>query len=162
MSEVHEGGCLCGRVRYRVTGAPRRTLVCHCSFCQKMTGSSSYAESMFPIGAVRFTGDPTSLHSHRSDESGKLVHVNFCPGCGTTVALTFERWPELCAISRGSFDDPNWAHVDAHIWTRSAQEGTALPSGTDCFKRSLVTLDGTPEVPDRFDEPVKVGGREQA
>ena len=150
MGEFHEGGCLCGRVRYRVTGAPRRTLVCHCSFCQKMTGSSCYAESMFPIGAVRFTGDPMSLYSHRSDTSAKLVHVNFCPRCGTTVALTFERWPELCALSRGSFDDPNWAPVDAHIWTRSAQQGTALHAGTRCYPRSVVTLDGTPEVPERF------------
>ena len=162
MGKFHDGGCLCGRVRYRATGAPRRTLVCHCNFCQKMTGSSCYAESMFPIGAVRFTGDPMSLYSHRSDESGKLVHVNFCAGCGTTVALTFERWPELCAISRGSFDAPNWAPVDAHIWTRSAQEGTALHAGTYCYRRSLFTLDGTPEVPERFDVKVHLGGREVA
>ncbi len=159
MSEVHEGGCLCRRVRYRVAGAPRRTLVCHCSFCQKMTGSSCYAESMFPIGSVRFTGDLMSLYSHRSDESGKLVHVNFCPTCGTTVELTFERWPEVCAISRGTFDNPNWVHVDAHIWTRSAQEGAALPAGTHCYKKSLFTLDGTPEVPERFDAQVNLGER---
>jgi hypothetical protein len=91
-----------------------------------------------------------------------FLHLNFCPTCGTTVAITFERWPEVCAISRGTFDDPNWVHVDAHIWARSAQEGTALHAGTHCYKRSLFTLAGTPEVPERFDAQVNLGGRKVA
>src|SRR5688572_20428731 len=100
--DVHEGGCLCGSVRYRANGPALRTLVCHCRFCQRMTGSTSCAESMFPIDAVDFTGQ-LRVYSHRSANSGKAVHVHFCPQCGTTLTLTFERWPEYRAVSRGTF-----------------------------------------------------------
>ncbi len=40
MSEVHEGGCVCGAIRYRVRGEPLRAYVCHCTFCQRFTGSA--------------------------------------------------------------------------------------------------------------------------
>ena len=43
MSDVHEGGCVCGNVRYRSIGAPMLATVCHCTFCQKRTGSA-YSE----------------------------------------------------------------------------------------------------------------------
>lgn len=154
MTEIHEGGCLCGDVRYRASGPALRTLVCHCVFCQKMTGSSSYAESIFPMDAVAFQGAAMSRYTHVSDTSDKRVNVHFCPRCGTTLALTFERWPQLRAISRGTFDDPNWVCVGSHIWTRSAQTGTALPADTDCFARARATVDGVPELPRRFDAPV--------
>jgi hypothetical protein len=154
MTEVHHGGCLCGNVRYRTSGPPLRTLVCHCSFCQKMTGSTSYAESIFHDDAVAFEGEAMSRYAHVSDTSGKQVYVHFCSRCGTTLALTFERWPEYRAISRGTLDDPNRVDVDAHIWTGSAQTGVALPAATDCFARARASLDGIPEPALQFDSPV--------
>lgn len=153
MAEVHEGGCLCGSVRYQASGPALRTLACHCRFCQRMTGSTLYAESMFPLNAVEFKGT-LSVYDHRSETSGKTVHLHFCPRCGTTVTLTFERWPEYRAVSRGTFDDPNWVDIGAHIWTDSAQSGVVLPAGTDCYRHGRAKLDGTPEEPTRHSVPV--------
>ena len=161
MSTIHEGGCLCGSVRYRATGPALRTLVCHCRFCQRMTGTTSYAESMFQIDAVAFTG-ALSTYCHRSQTSGKEVRVHFCPACGTTVTLTFERWPEYRAISRGTFDDPDWVEVGSHIWTESAQSGVTLPADTDCFRQARARLDGSPEQPARYPHPVPANGAASA
>ena len=36
----HEGGCLCGQVRYRTIGSPKRAAVCHCRYCQLRAGSA--------------------------------------------------------------------------------------------------------------------------
>ena len=152
-SGIHEGGCLCGNLRYRIVGAPIRTLVCHCRFCQRMTGSSSYAESLFPVEAVAFSGGQMSQFDHRSQGSEKLVHVQFCPKCGTTVGLAFERWPEFRAISRGTFDDPDWVAIGSHIWTGSAQTGVVLPAHIDCFREARATLDGQAKPAHRFDVP---------
>lgn len=66
MSTVLEGGCLCGRVRFRTTQAPLRTIACHCTFCQRLTGSSFYAESLFPIKAVKFTAGQLRRYEHIS------------------------------------------------------------------------------------------------
>ena len=154
MSTALEGGCLCGKVRFQAHQAPLRTFVCHCAFCQRMTGSSFYAESLFPIDAVVFNAGEVRKYEHTSDGSGKKVYVEFCPACGTTLGLTFERWPEARAISRGCFDNPNAVAITANIWTRSAQSGIALPSGIDCFQKARVTPEGEPETPTTYASPV--------
>ena len=153
MSTTREGGCLCGAIRFRAAGEPLRTMVCHCKFCQRMTGSTSYAESIYDVGAVEFRGEPPTQYSQRSEGSSRLVHVHFCPKCGTTLSLTFERWPEYRAISRGAFDDPNSVTITSHIWTGSAQTGVVLPASTDCFQFARADLDGTPRSPERFETP---------
>jgi hypothetical protein len=158
MTPELQGGCLCGRVRFRATQAPMRTIACHCTFCQKVTGSAYFAESMFAMDAVQFNGGPLQRYEHVSDGSRQKVFVHFCPTCGTTVSLTFERWPEVRGIARGCYDDPNAVEVSSHIWTRSAQNGTALPAGVDCFAKARVTLEGVAEPAVRHASPVMVQG----
>ena len=162
MSTFLEGGCLCGKIRFRANQAPLRTLACHCTFCQRMTGSSFYAESLFPMEAVEFTAGEVRRYEHTSDGSGKKVYVEFCSNCGSTVGLTFERWPEFRAISRGCYDNPSAVDITANIWVRSAQTGVALPSGIDCFHGARTTADGTPEHPVRHENPVMAAGPSDA
>jgi hypothetical protein len=158
MPQELEGGCLCGRVRFRTTQSPMRTIACHCTFCQKVTGSAYFAESMFAMDAVQFNGGELKSYEHVSDGSRQKVFVHFCPTCGTTVSLTFERWPEVRGIARGCYDDPNAVTVSSHIWTRSAQSGTALPAGVDCFAKARATLHGVAEPSVRHASPVMVEG----
>ncbi|MBC7437922.1 MAG: GFA family protein [Bdellovibrionales bacterium] len=154
MKPVLQGGCLCGKVRFTASRPPLRTLACHCTFCQKVTGSSFYAESLFEADAIEFNEGELRHYEHRSDGSGKKVHVHFCPSCGTTLGLTFERWPEIRAISRGCYDDPNAVEIGSHIWTRSAQTGVALPCEVDCFETARATLEGQALAPVKYEVPV--------
>jgi hypothetical protein len=154
MSTVLEGGCLCSRVRFRAKQMPLRTLACHCTFCQRITGTAFYAESIFSTAAVEFNEGEVRTYEHTSDTSGKSVFVHFCPLCGTTLGLTFERWPDIRAISRGCLDTPNVVEIDANIWVRSAQTGVALPSGIDCFARSRFMPNGQTERPRKHETPV--------
>jgi hypothetical protein len=70
-----------------------RTFACHCTFCQRMTGTSFYAESLFPMDAVQFNNGELRQYAHRSDGSHKNVFVHFCPSCGTTMAPEPSRRP---------------------------------------------------------------------
>ena len=115
MTDGLEGGCLCAKVRFRTTQAPLRTIACHCTFCQQVTGSSYFAESMFPMNAVVLNAGALSSYVHISEGSRKQVFVHFCPNCGTTVSVTFERWPEIQGISRGCYDDPNAVDIQPHL-----------------------------------------------
>lgn len=154
MANELEGGCLCGNVRFRTSQAPIRTLACHCTFCQRMTGTSYFAESTFPKDEVTFNSGRMNCYEHISEGSKKKVFVHFCINCGTTVTLTFERWPDMRAISRGCFDDPNAVEVTSHIWTQSAQSGTALPEGVECFAGARMSLAGQAEPSTRHVSPV--------
>jgi hypothetical protein len=40
MADIHEGGCHCGAVRYRVLSNPMLAGVCHCTSCQRRSGSA--------------------------------------------------------------------------------------------------------------------------
>lgn len=149
-----QGGCLCGKVRFTVSQPPLRTFACHCTFCQRVTGSAFYAESIFQRDAIQFNDGELRQYAHVSDGSQKKVFVHFCPVCGTTMGLTFERWPDMQAISRGCYDDPNAVDISSHIWTRSAQTGVVLPALVDCFAEARASLEGQPAHPARHETPV--------
>ena len=55
MAEIHEGGCLCGSIRYRVVGDPIRAGVCHCTFCKRRSGSAFAVSGYFDEAAVQIT-----------------------------------------------------------------------------------------------------------
>ena len=52
VENIHEGGCLCGGVRYRTKGDPKRVGVCHCRYCQLRTGSALGISVYFDAEAV--------------------------------------------------------------------------------------------------------------
>ena len=79
MTQVHEGGCLCGAVRYKVTGDPLRSHVCHCTFCQRRTGSAAGLVAVFEGKNVEIQGGPLTTYEHRSDESGRWLGPNGTP-----------------------------------------------------------------------------------
>ena len=147
MADIHEGGCLCGNTRYRTAAAPLRVTICHCTFCQRFTGSAFLVEPIFQRADVVFSGATLKSYDHRSDGSTKRVTVNFCGRCGTTLYLDLERFPEILGICGGTFDNPNWFERSPancrHIFTRSTQRGVVLPAGYPIFQEHALHLDGT-------------------
>jgi hypothetical protein len=159
-SASHAGGCLCGDVRYEARGEPVRVTICHCTFCQKFTGSAFLVEPIFNRADVVFSGAAPKVYEHRSDGSGKRVFLNFCGRCGGNLNLRFERFPDYLGLCAGSFDDPNWFSRDKarHIFTRSAQRGVVLPAGVDLYEAHATQNDGTPNTPYVLAHALMVGG----
>ena len=87
-------------------------------------------------------------YDHRSDGSDKRVTLHFCGKCGTTLYLSFERFPGFIGVCAGTFDDPNWFERGPdscrHIFTGSAQRGVVLPAGFEIYVAHAMQLDGTP------------------
>jgi len=157
MSSGHEGGCLCGDVRYQVAAAPLRVTICHCTFCQRFTGSAFLVEPIFRKEHLVFAGMTPRTYDHRSDSSHKRVTLHFCGRCATTLSLSFERFPDFVGVCGGTFDDPNWfargPKTCRHIFTRSAQQGVVLPAGLEIYLEHAMQLDGTPSKPTVLDHP---------
>ncbi len=131
MADIHEGGCLCGAVRYRVIGNQYLAGICHCKFCQRHTGSAFAIAAYFAEKDVEITRGVLHTYEYRSDESHRWIKMEFCPTCGTTVTWTAEMLPGSRGIAGGTFDDPNWLTLKRHYWTRSAQHWMVYPAGVE-------------------------------
>lgn len=141
MSDVHEGGCVCGALRYRVRGSPVVAMACHCRFCQRRLGTAFALIAYFEDKNVQFTRGRAQAYEHRSDESGRWLRIAFCPRCGTTLSDTAEVRPGMRAIAVGTFDDAEWVKIEMHIWLRSKRAWVAIPPDVSTFPQGSA---GTP------------------
>lgn len=137
MPQTHEGGCLCGAVRYRVVREPTMAGVCHCNFCKRGTGSAFRVAAWFDQAAVEVTHGVLKVYEYSSDESNRWIKLEFCPTCGTTVTYTAQWVPGIRGIRAGTFDDPNWIKPAVHVWTRSALRWIVLPPDVELLRPPL-------------------------
>ena len=99
----HDGGCHCGAVRYRVSGAPHHMALCHCSDCRKASGApmvawAAFAESDFAV---------TRGEAKTRNSSGQSMR-SFCPDCGTGLWFrNQEVLPGIVDIQSATLDDPD-------------------------------------------------------
>ncbi len=153
----HQGGCLCGAIRYEVTADPLRVTYCHCKYCQRATGSAYAVEPIFQKSDFNITAGKPTTYSQPSAGSGRSVTANFCPTCGTKLFLDLERIPDNVAVYGGTFDNPNWfertPETSRHIFLDYAQKGTLIPAGFTTFGEFSLNNDGTPAEPTVFTSP---------
>jgi len=70
-----EGGCRCGRVRFRVTGDALVTMACHCTGCQRMTASAYSLSGLYPAEAFAVTqGEPVLGGLHGATRHFHCAH----------------------------------------------------------------------------------------
>ena len=142
MADIHEGGCVCGAVRYKTSGPPKRVSACACTWCQKRTGSAFGLSVYFDQNDVEFLQG--SLRKYRlTSDARRRVESEFCAVCGTTVTFTLELRPGLRGIAGGTFDQPTfWYHLERFGYTRSKPDWMQIPEGLEVF-------DGMPSGPKR-------------
>lgn len=118
--EIHEGGCLCGAVRFRTYGEPVKAAVCHCRYCQLRTGSAFGVSAYFPNQQVELLLGELKSYAFQT-ESGRSFTTRFCPTCATTVFWSLGMSPELTGMAVGTFDPPTfWFKIGREIFTRTA------------------------------------------
>ncbi|MBC8027614.1 MAG: GFA family protein [Steroidobacteraceae bacterium] len=114
------GGCLCRKVRFRITAAPIAMRLCWCRDCQYFAAGSATVNVVFPSDAVTVEGELTDYVSVA--DSGSRMHRRFCPTCGTPVFSASESRPHLVIVRNGALDDTGLLEPTATIWTASAPE----------------------------------------
>ena len=139
MDEPYQGGCICGSVRYRATGEPLRVTICHCTWCQRRTGSAFGTECVFREEQIEFFGDSTRDYRHTSDESGRWLDVRFCQECGTNLGFTLQALPGIRTLAAGTLDEPSRISASRqpfrHVFTRSKRDWSDIPDGVDRYER---------------------------
>lgn len=118
---IRTGGCICGAVRFKVTGEPLRVGLCHCADCRKTSGSAFSAYAVWPQAAYEGSGE-TGTYSNRS----------FCPTCGSRVTWLHDGEAE---VMLGSLD---WTPEDTltpayELWVRRRSPWLAALPGAAQF-----------------------------
>jgi len=101
--ERHEGGCLCGKVRFVARGAPYRVGLCHCLDCRKHHGALFHASAIFPEDRVTIVG-----------ETRAFAGRHFCPDCGSSV---LGHSGDEIELSLGCLDASDQFKPTYELWT---------------------------------------------
>lgn len=110
MIEILSGGCYCGAVRIKLSGAPYRVGLCHCLDCRKKTGALFNAFAIYPADSLSVTGK-TATHRLRLDYA-----CHFCPGCASPIYQRKDGSDEA-EIFLGTLDEPNRLAPSYELWT---------------------------------------------
>ena len=125
-----EGGCQCGYVRYRINQAPLRLNVCHCTDCQRQSGSAFGMSLVIKPESFALLSGTLKEFTTQAD-SGRTKVCAFCPECGVRI---YNCTPALYSVKAGTLDDTSGLQPDAHYWTRSKQRWPILAADIDCYE----------------------------
>lgn len=132
-NDVHEGGCTCGNVRYRMLGPPWVVHCCHCRWCQRETGSAFALNAMIEAARVELACGEVEIVLTPSN-SGKGQRIARCPVCRVAVWSHYAGGGDAVRFVRvGTLDEPDRLPPDVHIFTESRQPWVVLPPGTPAF-----------------------------
>ena len=117
------GSCLCGAVKYEVTGSLRDVIACHCQQCRKQTGNYMSATGAQDTD-LRIT-EARALKWYRSSEKAQR---GFCSECGS-VLFWKGRGTDYTAITAGSLDGPTGLKLEGHIFCDNAGDYYEIAGG---------------------------------
>jgi hypothetical protein len=114
------GGCACGAIRYEITAMPYLLYACHCTECQRRSGSAFALNMPVATEALRIVkGTPKGWRNVGA--SGTATINWFCADCGGRIYGERDGRPEAMTIRAGTLDDTSWLRPAAHFFMRSAQ-----------------------------------------
>jgi hypothetical protein len=126
------GSCLCGRVRYQISGALGAAGHCHCSMCRKAHGAAFGTYSRVQRRDFRFVAGQEDVQSYASSPG---ISRSFCRHCGATLQYITDSQPDSFALALGTLDDDPGVRPESHIFVRSKapwfEITDSLPQHTD-------------------------------
>ena len=127
------GGCSCGHVRYRVNKAPLVVHGCHCTWCQRQTGTAFATNALVEAANVEILqGAVEEVVVPSPEGSGQAI--SRCPECRIALwseylIMTGGKRGFICFIRVGTLDDPTRMQPDVHIYTSTKVPWMQFPEG---------------------------------
>lgn len=112
MDVDHEGGCLCGSVRYRITCEPLWVNACFCESCRRASGSPMMVHARIP--AHGFT---VLKGKHASFGSSPTVNRSFCGSCGTSLFVNGGHLADDTVVAVATLDQPEFFPPTLNVHT---------------------------------------------
>jgi len=109
--QIHQGGCLCSAIRFRVSGTPLFSSLCHCATCRRASAAPTVA--WLTVERAQFQMLSGSPHLYRSSQG---VVRRFCRSCGSQLTYENTAHPNTIDITTLSLDNPNAFAPTLEVW----------------------------------------------
>lgn len=111
-----EGGCLCAKVRYQLTGDISKIIHCHCKMCRKWHGSAFRTRASVDASAFSWIAGKELVKEYESSDG---ITKTFCSHCGSSLVSFYAEHPDSVGISLGTLDGDPKKRPECHIFTAS-------------------------------------------
>jgi len=129
------GGCGCGAVRFEISEPLVAAAYCHCTRCQRRSGTAVQASAKLEPGSLTVTQGQEHLKGWAPE--GGLEKV-FCAECGSALLARDSDTREISIVRMGAIDGDPEVRPQAHQFVAYAAPWQPIPD------------DGLP----RFDERI--------
>lgn len=110
---MHEGGCLCGAVRYAVSRSHLSAVHCYCGMCRKAHGGAF--STHVPMRAEQFRLTQGELQRVASSAQGLR---EYCGRCGSHILVHGQTADDSVAVPLGTFDGDPEVSITGHIFVK--------------------------------------------
>jgi hypothetical protein len=128
------GGCGCGAVRFEVTGPLLSAKYCHCTRCQRRSGTAASSSARPQPGSFRIVSGEERLRAWRPQDGWEKW---FCAECGSALFSRDPSDPDRTGIRLGAFDGDPGVRPSLRQFVAHAAGWEAIPN------------DGLPRYPER-------------
>ena len=109
-----QGSCLCGAVRYEISGSFDIAGHCHCSLCRKSHGAAFASHAHVDPEQFRWTAGVEQVQKYESSPGGERC---FCQRCGSMLAVTEAR--KVSWVTLGTVDGDPGIRPSGHVFVGS-------------------------------------------
>jgi len=119
------GGCLCGGVRFEIDQPLENAGYCHCTRCQRRTGTAASPQARVPRGSLRLLEGEDLVRAYVPEDHGfaKL----FCSNCGSSLFSRGQDDPEVMSVRLGVLDEDPGIPIEWHQYVAYAAPWEAVP-----------------------------------
>jgi len=107
------GSCLCGGVRYEISGPLSYPLNCHCSMCRKAHGAAFRSRARVKVEDFRWMQGAELVTYYESSPGN---HRGFCRVCGSPLLSRFDQDPRYYGLPLGALDDDPGIKPGFHVF----------------------------------------------
>jgi len=125
------GSCLCGAVRYEITGPISSPENCHCSMCRKAHGAAFSTNALVATEALRVTTGAEMLTEYESSPNRRKC---FCRQCGSQLFIRRLNRPEFTVVTLGTLDDDPAVRPTRHVFVGSKAPWHEIDGPLPTFK----------------------------
>ncbi len=129
------GGCLCGKIRYRIPGGAKPATYCHCSDCRKTTGSAFNIGVRVEANSLTVVSGQVKAYARIAD-SGNTITREFCSDCGSPLFTKMDVYPQFVWIKAGTLEQPELVNPTHQIWMDSSVSWSRIADNLPSFPKS--------------------------